>query len=453
MSYYRYRYTTIFYFLITLILGCSEGDESAPYLRVTGIQIDKLETHYLFASQPIYFSPALLPIFTPDGKFSVPAGKWTFGDGTESAEFTSTHTFAEGGSYTIQLTIDDGEKHYFDTTIIIHPSPILQREAEASEMGKFLFHNQNGGYQVLYSQGEAWKLQTISGDKKILNRKTLVLEASKDFSSMMVTNNGNLVGLDKNFWEIDMDGNVLHNLSVNPPNSITPHLTEYNDGLYFIRDDDGAKVVNLDSDRNATTISVPGTTKTEFEIVNGQFEPPDKIRLCYKHQNPSHSSIVWHGTITGEKISEDYNDYLLYRSFNLTDGYLDIMMLEEYSPPDYNYYKFSHQGESVPTFGHGGLGPYKNLPDELPIEVFNIDGFIYVFYGNMKGMKLDSNGYRIWEKNFTFPFDRLSSVIINNKQNFVLLGTHYQYSNDQVLSDEPTDLITVEIDKDANIVD
>ena len=173
MSYYRYRYTIIFYSLIIVILGCSEGDESAPYLRVTGIQIRESGTHYLFASQPIYFSPELLPIFTPDGKFRVPAGKWTFGDGTEITEFTSTHTFAEAGSYTIQLTIDDGEKHYFDSTIVIHPTPILQRDGEASEMGKFLFQNQSGGYQILYLQGEAWKFLTISGDKKILNRKTL----------------------------------------------------------------------------------------------------------------------------------------------------------------------------------------------------------------------------------------------------------------------------------------
>ena len=130
------------------------------------------------------------------------------------------------------------------------------------------------------------------------------------------------------------------------------------------------------------------------------------------------------------------------------------MLLEgETTLPHYNYYKFSHEGDPTPMFYNGGLASYNNPTDELPIEIFNIDGFIYIFYGNMKGMKLASNGHRVWEKNFTFPYDRLSSVIINNKQNFVLLGTHYQYSNEQVLSDEPTDLITVEIDKDANIVD
>ena len=128
---------------------------------------------------------------------------------------------------------------------------------------------------------------------------------------MMVTKNGNLVGLDDKFWEINMEGNVLHNWSVSPPNSITPHLTEYNDGLYFIKDEDGAKVVKLDSDRNATTVSVPGTTKTEFEIATGLFEPPDKIRLGYKHQNPSYSSVIWQGKITGEKIFEDYTDHFV----------------------------------------------------------------------------------------------------------------------------------------------
>jgi PKD repeat protein len=445
-----YRYLNIFCFLIVL-LGCND-DQPPLYLNVTGIEFEAHGSHDHFAEVLIEFHPSLIPVFNPDRPVEAPYCKWTFGDGTEAEGFYATHTYTQVGTYTVELFVDDGEKQYYDTTITIHSAPILKRENETSEQGKFLFQAENGDYQVLYSQGEVWKFLTITKDEEILNRKSISLNASRDFSSMRITKNGHLAGIDDHFWEIDMNGNVLHNKLIDDKNLLR-YLTEDDAGLYYIIEEDGAKIVHLDSERNSTTLSVPGTNKPEYKIAGGQFIPPDRVRLNYKHQDPVLPFYDWMGTTAGEKMFERYNVYGdQYWSVSLPDGYLNVVMISDFGQRVYYYSKVNLQWQqSWPS--DMNIEPYNNPSQEMPVEAFSKDGFTYIFSGNMNGVKIDSNGNTVWNKRFTYPFDRLNSVVINNKQNFVLLGTHYQYTDDYISPSGPTELITVEVDQNGNIVD
>ena len=76
------------------------------------------------------------------------------------------------------------------------------------------------------------------------------------------------------------------------------------------------------------------------------------------------------------------------------------------------------------------------------MQVFDIDGSVYLFYDHMYGLRIDSNGKIAWQKRFTFLDDQLNAVVYNNAGNFVMMGTHqYDYNGNSRLEDEPTDLI------------
>lgn len=440
-----FQYVILIILVITFA-ACDDEDGAPVHSNDVSMSFSGHGYDDLFAEYPITMHPT--PQSYSRENFTY---KWQMGDGTESTEVNPTHTYTTPGVYTIRLTVS--AKRYRDSTITIHPKPLLLGETISHDDGKFIYQDKNGNYQILFSKDSDWKLVNLSVDYKTLSTKSLLLDASRTLSTMFINKNGNLIGLDESLWEIDVEGNIVMEKYAWVPGIIPPNLIEGNNEYYYVGGGNDITVLrHVNGEGDAISVQPIGNSKG-WTAVNGEFEMPDMARIHYLNSNGN--QVLWKGKISGETIFEkEFEGSRRSRSFKVQGGYLCIGLLID-DLDSYHFYVYTmmnDQGEIIWTT-YNPWPTYDTYWEQFPVQVISTEGFVYVFYGNMHGVKLDSNGNIVWLKRFTFPDDRFKAVTINDKQNFVLLGTHLYDFNGDAYVDDRGDVIVLEINPDGNIVD
>ena len=165
--------------------------------------------------------------------------------------------------------------------------------------------------------------------------------------------------------------------------------------------------------------------------------------------------VVWNGKISGETIFErEYEPSYAGKSFQIDGGYICIGILTDDTGVfrSYVYSMLDKPGNLLWTTHNPWPTTYEQNLEQYPLQVIYNNGFIYIFYGEMHGIKLDSKGNILWLKRFTFPHDQFNSVMMNRNQNFVLLATHRDIDGDAI-EDDKGEVFVIEIDTDGKIID
>ena len=191
---------------------------------------------------------------------------------------------------------------------------------------------------------------------------------------------------------------------------------------------------------------------------NAYFKSPDIVNVHYFREGASYfemtEMLVCSRRFSGETIFEKtYESSSNNKVLKVTDGYLYVST----TPDDgtgfyyYRYTKVNEKGNVEWTAYNPWSTQYEAI-NNISLQAFDIDNSVYLFYDNMYGLRIDSSGNIVWLKRFTFLDDQLSSVVFNNKGNFLLMGTHQYDYNGNGLTDESADLIFLEIGTDGKIV-
>lgn len=444
----RYLYSIFQSFFLLAVISCNEEDNPSPPFEEVKMSFVRHGSGDLFANHPIKMYP-----FPQNSSREAYTYKWSMGDGAESSESTPTHTFTSPGIYTVRLTVN--LKYYKDSTVVIHPKPLMIGEKNTKNVGKFIY-SQNAGYQILYFQEFDSKIVTLSETHNILETKPIKLDNSSTLSQMLINSEGNLVGLDDQLWQIDPNGHVLWQKSAADASMMQSNLIESEDGYYFFngffKGNDHVVILKHVDDSGTLVEALEVGNSRGWEPIYGEFEQPDIVRLHYV--NDAGKPVIWKGKISGETIFErEYESSHAGKSFKIEGGYLCIGVLtDENDVLHYYVYTMIDEQGNVRWTTYNPWSTYERYWKQYPIQVIHRDGYNYIFYGEMNGVKLDSNGTILWLKRFTFLRDRFCSVTVNKNQNFVLLGTHCDLDGDAI-EDDDSQIFVLEVDEDGKIID
>ena len=83
------------------------------------------------------------------------------------------------------------------------------------------------------------------------------------------------------------------------------------------------------------------------------------------------------------------------------------------------------------------------------VALKELGGFIYVFFDNMRCMKLSADGGLVWDKYFYPEIARFEDVVITPNGEFIMLGTRQLSSNNNLDRPLQTDILCIKIDSDG----
>jgi hypothetical protein len=95
---------------------------------------------------------------------------------------------------------------------------------------------------------------------------------------------------------------------------------------------------------------------------------------------------------------------------------------------------------------------FRNYWYQIPgyrIAVKELGGFIYVFYDNMRCIKLSTDGQLIWDKYFYPEIARFEDVLITSNNEFIMLGTSRPYPNGNADYLLRSDVLCIKINTDG----
>jgi hypothetical protein len=288
-----------------------------------------------------------------------------------------------------------------------------------------------------------------------ISAKQLPFETYPDFIAPIV-NGQNLIVLTDDLWGFDFSGNILFREYVGAYGYYRAIATPSGYSLVSDATEDQVHISHRDALGKPVSITEFPVPKENFRKARTEFTSPDVLTIHYAEANPTsedYKSYTVKRTIAGNILYEkEYSFGQTMRSFQLSSGELLEGVTGGYS--QYVFTKVDALGNVEWEFRDPQEQYYPNYYAGADVSVIEKDGFIYIFYDNMKGAKLSPDGNVIWHQRFTLREDTFNAAIVNDRGNFVLLGTHqfdYQ-ANDFTPDYQKRDLILLEVDTNGQIV-
>ncbi|QKG79458.1 PKD domain-containing protein [Tenuifilum thalassicum] len=162
---------------------------------------------------------------------------WDFGDGTTSTEENPTHTFPDGGTYTVALTASDGvDNNTFtqDVFVVAKYQPVIK--SPSFEGSTSVYRNEETGWYWVGCSGSSSPTPPDGtnackfGSAGNLIAQTFEVEANTDYilSYYWVTKAGGTIGI-----KIKVTDGTDHNVILyEGQTGVTPNASEYQSGSF-----------------------------------------------------------------------------------------------------------------------------------------------------------------------------------------------------------------------------
>gem|GEM_PF-3555126 len=443
-------------FIFLLQLSSCTEDEALP--KRARIQIAPHGSNDHYAGFPVFISAV-----DDDLSFIKGSYNWDFGDGTTSDLGHITHTYANAGEYiiSVKINLSGGRNISLKDTLQLFHLPIVGDPLKDDNALNIL-ETTDHKYVILTGPcpslpSHTSQLFTLSKSYELLSQKILY----EDGPNVNAT-----LGVDKDrFALLTVDGHfIIHDIDgakvvdkILPLGMNMKQIESDIDGYYLAGDSLYGKYATVSYLNNAGekiwSKSLLAENSKEGYYLN-RFKAPNTFLRFFipkitNIENPEQPALLMQ-SITGQVVSEaEMSFFNATEFFPLPSGF--VVSGQNTENEFYDVFgKFDDSGQEKwwflagPTFDLFG-----NVTNARPC-IFEKDDFTYIFYGNMMGAKLDSQGKIVWKKRFTFPNDIFRAAIINESGNFVLLGDIVYPSEPD--SYPPNDVVMVEVNQQGQIV-
>lgn len=458
----QYKYTLVA-LMFAIIFTCCENE-----IELTDVGIEFQFTSHgsqdWFAGLPIMMWALGKNELIYDGDYL-----WLFGDGQQSDQKQATHTYQFPGQYkvTLVISVNGGKKISKDTTLTILPRLKTFGNTQTAENGIYLFQNSNQDYMALYSyySGSSdldYFLLRLSSSFEQVSNHELPIEISNYAPAPVINHQNNLIVVSNfltSFWS---NASIKFKEQVTGPVNYG-RVLKTPDGFCLTADVNQSIYINYRNEIGQwISTSVIDVSEPGYSKVNSRLDWPDLLSIHYTKDDPNFSGNTQYKfvqrKISGEvSLEVDLAEIPAVQSVKLTDGELLVGSMTDAFATGIDYYVFTKldgNGNAVwiKKMSSGLLYSTYYLP--WPVSVFESEGFVFIFYDNMRGLKIAENGTIVWQKRFTLSEDTFQGAIKNQSGNFVLLGSHqFDYETKSYTTDyRKRDLLLVEIDKNGNIM-
>jgi hypothetical protein len=445
---------------VSLITTSCMEEDSEPKGQSLSINVTQAGMDYLFAGLPISFriSPEN---YSYNDAWSV---QWYFGDGNTATSNGLYHTYYFPGTYKV-TALTENPHTSLDTLLTVLPERKRIGESSASENGKYLYENPNGGYNVIHtwnagSSSDTWKFLQVTSSFDSAKTEPLAFGSYPNVKKMFVNSRGNLMILEENLWEFDRSGAVI-NKGWNTNFLLDIIETENGYVAAGYQTTTTLKVIRFDSDLNVIDektldIHEEGFVPTSFALENG-----GRIRMMYIEDSLSEFRLTKMvlRQLDGERLAEkDFEiDEPVTYSTPMSSGTLYRGISVVNSPvqfPEHLLVKTDLDGIEEWTIRISITDPNFGYQHDSEIDVQEVGDHIYIFSSALMVAKMTKTGQLLWHKQYGTGYDTFNSVIRNSRGNFVMLGSQqFDYATREYTNEYwKRDLVFLEVDPDGNVV-
>ncbi|MCB0490094.1 MAG: hypothetical protein KDC99_16545 [Cyclobacteriaceae bacterium] len=450
-----------FYLSFALIVWACDGPFEKSVSGAITIESSQFGSDYFFAGLPTMFvaksSVSYRGIPYPN------IDKWTFGDNDASVNVAPYHVFDFPGRYRVSVSTDKGEG-YADTLILIEPKPSLIGSKHRPERGKFLLTSPVSGYNIIMATinstgATEWQMLTVTSKFDSLRSRRLPIPTHSDVHLTFLNRDFHTVLVSDGIWEYNEWGNVVRSVTTRVGASPISGI-EIDDGYIMGGFNFDASLVITRFDRDFQVIAQGRleTVRPGYFLPNFSFETDEIIRLHYR-EDTGMDNAKWSFvkmSLNGETLFESsYEaDLAVSESFKLGTGYL-LYGVRSYNGASDAAVVFTKVDDTGAVEWSLKSPRDSWSPYDFKARIFELDGFIYIFFDNQRGIKVSMDGNVVWSKRFSINTDRCIDVILNETGNFVILGAHqFDYLKMEYTTDViNTDISLTEVTIDGTIVD
>lgn len=447
-----------------VLIGCNDGSLVNPNntQQLYGIVVET----YSARGESYAGLPVGLTLYGPKGTTQT---TWDFGDGeTGQVEgyHSTIHKYAAPGTYTITATalVSDAGRTYFivkDTSISVHPAPRTFGNPTVGEWGIRVFQRQ-GGFNILY---------------ELIDNST-----SEDYYFLHIDENGVASGIPMKL-ELDWYPHLGSIQSIandrialvddyalkifNPDGQVETSYYLYDTPLDMKIIDDNAilvfdsvrhaEVKRLDLQtgsivRHAPYFGVADYTLSDYFILN-----ESQVAGYFWKGDYSSTSVLTGANLGGTSLFSKY--FPAGKSITAITNLANGFITNNDSPLDTNSPLFITRFDSTLQFvwqqeipSNGMSWPYSGGKSSVVVK--EVDSFIYLFFGNMRCVKLSQGGEIIWDHSFFRYYARFDDVILTPAGHFLMFGTvnYDRASGDYQAEAASMQLLFLTISKEGNLI-
>ncbi|NBW34345.1 MAG: hypothetical protein EBR30_04870 [Cytophagia bacterium] len=447
-----------FYYLMIVILLISSCDEEMSQ-RLVPVELQILShnsNNELYAGVPVEFGIKAVGTAPPSLSF---LGMELYVDGSKIDADYLLYSFADPGEYQVKAFVKmSNEKTYeFDTVLNIVNGPPVMGDRNRGE--SVLFGWKSGSnYNILLStyHGSSvsdYEVLAINGSLEQLGQlKEMDFGWYPRFYGHDASLSGKLALIyDNSFRIYDASLALEHHFYFKYDR--TPRKIFITDETAVLLFDSLSHVTLKKVDLN-TGQMVKGATQyvgvNEMNVYDHFFR--DESRIITYYVGPSNVRTLLSGYSIGNFV--EFNQYFQPPVFidDITPissgGYVINTVISEeeqlniLSADETNIVKWKRSFKMNFRNYWYQTGGYRTVIKEL-------GGFIYVFFDNMRCIKLSIDGQLIWDKYFYPEIARFEDVMITSENEFIMLGTCLPYSNSDIDYSKRTDILCIRINTDG----
>lgn len=438
---------TLFLFLFFNLSCTDEKPITSSKIQVTAHN----ELGEYFADVPIFITLAL-------GSESIETILWDFGDNSTSSDVSPYHSFPEGFNRISVTATTSSRGIVADTTINIVAGPMVYGAENSGEYGLFTFEDDKGGYGLLYESSNGSNkfdnfLLRVNEEFQLV-KTTQINQNADHIGPIVQTNTGNLaVPFDNNLVVLNSDGETLHNqhlgIQFNNIYFINAAGTSDNDLVYhyYWNSNLVSQKINF---QDFTTVNNSTDISTSGYEVRSIFDSGNSTYLCY-YSDALHSTnkeLLTYRNFNGDIIfsKEFSNELYLKDAVRITHGWI-VSSTEEANTNRIVLVKLDDQG-IIKWKKVFPISNKTNISNSFgSSKTIEFDGFLYVFFDNMRSLKLEeATGNIVWDKYFDLPNSIWGHTMLTKRGTFIMIGSRLIRPE---LGQNMNDLILLEITKDG----
>lgn len=447
----------LYYILVVVLLisACDE-EEAQREISLSLQMLPHNSNNEFYASVPVEFgvkaSGNTQPLYITEMELFVNGSR-------VEAEYL-LYSFAEPGTYQLRakLKMSDNKMYEVDTIMNIVIGPSLIGDPERGEAALFGWRTETS-YKILMSSYYGSSVQdyeVLSLDESLKPQgafKKMDFGWYPEIYDYGVSASGKLGIIYDNFFKIyDESLNLEHQLYFNYGN--TPRkifISDNNAVLLF----DSLAHITLSKVALSTGMITEGSTQfmgvNDLTIYNHFFQ--DESRIATYYIGPNNIRTLLMGSHVGNNV--EYSHYFQPPMYidNVTPissgGYVINTSISEEKKVNVLVADVSNVIKWNRTITMNFRNYWYNIPG-YRIVVKELGGFIYVFFDNMRCVKLSTDGQLIWDKYFYPEIARLDDVLITSNGEFILIGTCLPYSrNSNIDFQKRQDVLCIRIDNNG----
>jgi hypothetical protein len=443
---------------IFLFFSCHE-EETKQIIPVRLQMKPHSSNNEFYAGIPVQFGVQLLNT-TSGSPFTYSMAELYVNGDKVVAEF-SKYAFAEPATYQIKAVVKTVNHNTFelDTVINIATAPPIFGSPQRGE--KVLFGWKAGAsYKMLlstYHSSSVYDYEVLSIDEALKQQEPLVM-LDLGWYPQMIDHNVSPSGKLALIYDNNL---VIYNASLTLTNRT---FFNYGNLPRKVLIKDNSAVLLFDSLANISLKKVDLNTgkivkgPTQFIGVDGMKAYDhffiDEFRTAIYYTSPNNSKTLLIGVNVGSKV--EFSKYFLPPVLieNVTPLISGGYVINSYVSLEKPLTVLGVDKSSVVKWAQTFQLNYQSYWYQFQsnhIAVKELRGFIYVFFDNMRCVKLSLDGQLIWDKYFYSEIARFEDVFVTPNDEFIMTGTRQLRSNDPSKDGQlETDVICIKINTEGN---